>query len=933
MATVSKPNWWAGFAAFYGFTNDSATTIDSGVILSRLNTHLVPAPSQYSNHLLSTQGNSFPPTGRIDIAVLNNNHNFLAALNGSDFISGRAGDDVLYGDAGADIFHGGAGIDLIVGNNENPNSADRDTVSYLDAASGVTVILNNAITYVANDGNGSYDMLYGIEDLVGSDFNDRLEGQDNINNTLSGGLGNDRLDGGGGNDVLTGGAGDDTIYGGGGNDVIIAGQGFDRIYTGAGADRIVLDASILDNMIAHRDYIYDFQVGADKLDISALLHAVGYQGSNPIADGYIKLSVLNGDDIKVMFDADGSGSAAPQYMAIIADTPLSSFTSASLTIDAPTTLYAAVLGQSNAKGLSASGGDSESGITRLVGQLNALTDYDQVVSVLRDSGTSQPVDIAVGGTTVDGNRNLSYFPDQIWWYPDQNRPGELAIRAVDMMAQQIADLRAQGIVKPVIIWGQGEAETRLLSRASDQEGAVQRYKDATLALFDYIKDRLGDDIEFYIMETGRYNVNAAREAGESESEIQDVLEGVALVRLAQQDMAIARDDVHLAADYTDLRMLNDSDPDTYPTDVWHMDYDDREIMGDRIGQFISYDLGYTHVIRNPGPYPVHALADLTIHPGGGGGEPSGPGTVNGTAGNDSLVASASGSVITGGQGKDSITLGAGVDTVVFGADLLPDVTLHSDFIHGFQVGPGGDRLDISGLLATVGYTGDDPIADGYLRLTADGTRTTVLFDANGPGGAGARYMAKLDGVAPGDFSVEDNLILEPGSGGGGGPLISGLEIDGSSSPDLIIGTTGADIIHGLGGNDMIVGAHGSDRLYGGAGRDDFIFDVSVWEEAFGSGGGGSLPAWADIIEDFVTGAGGDRLDISLLLEEAGYTGNDAVGDGYFSVIADSSDVLARFDADGNGGDAAVTIAKLSGVAASSFSYEDNLASPSSPLTV
>jgi Ca2+-binding RTX toxin-like protein len=782
--------------------------------------------------------------------------------------------------------------------------------------------------------------LVGIENVIGSDFNDRIDGQDGINNTLIGNLGNDLMYGGSGNDTLIGGAGDDRLYGEEGADIFISGKGRDSLYLGVGADqdKIIIDASILNEISLHRDNIYEFQTGAggDKLDVSALLHAVGYTGSNPVADGYIKLTVSGGDDIKVQFDADGAGSSIAQHLVTLIDTPLASFSAAdNLVFQRPSILYAAILGQSNAKGLSTAGTDGESGVTRLKVGLAAMTDYDQVVSVLRDP-TGSPVDLAVGGTTVDGNRNTNYTADQVWWYPDENRPGEVLLRAVDLMATQIADLRAQGIVTPIIVWGQGEAETRLLGRGPDYQAAIDRYMEATYDVFDYIKARLGDDIQFYIMETGRYNVDAAREAGESENEIQMVLRGLDLLYTAQEDMALARDDIHLAANYSDLRMLHESDPVNFSTDVWHMDYDDREIMGDRLAGFIAADLGFNHVIQNPGPYPIRALADLTIHAL----DANSGSVITGTAGDDRLVGVAGGSVIsgeagadkliamggvnilTGGLGKDSITAAAGQDIIVFGANLLPDVTLNADFVNKFQAGAGGDKIDISGLLAEVGYTGTDPVADGYLRLVADGTRTKFLFDVDGTGGEGARYLTTLADVNVSNFSIADNLIIQPQNTD---PAISGLDIDGSNNSDMIIGTLADDHITALGGNDMIVAGAGVDTLYGGGGIDNFIFDASVWREIFESPPSGGLLDYADIIEDFGTGAGGDKINIDILLEEAGYTGTNPALDGYVKVSDNGNgDTLFAFDRDGAGAEQSMILAVFKNVSAPSFSFTENL---------
>lgn len=947
MAIVNKPSWWPGFSAFYGFADTPGTTIDSAQMLSRLNLHLYPAPSQYSAHLKSTQG-SAPSTARLDFIVLAAAHDFVAAQGGADYVSSGAGDDVVYGDAGHDILRGGAGNDLIVGSNEGDPATDRDTVSYSDASAGVTMFLNNRTTHVISDGHGTYDMLIGIESVIGTDFADRIDGQDGVDNTIIGGLGADHFYGGTGKDHLLGGTGDDRLYGEVGEDIINSGLGRDSIYLGVDTDvdKIVIDATIMGDIASNRDDIYEFTAGAggDKIDISTLLQDAGYTGSNPIADGYIKLGVINGDDLRIQFDPDGSGGAAAQHLVTLVDTPLASFTTNNLIINSPSILYAAILGQSNAKGLSSGGADGESGTSRLRDGLLGTTGYDEVITLQRDNGA--PINIAVGGTTVDGNRNVNYDPDQVWWYPDENRPGEVLLRAIDIMATQMADLRARGAVTPVVVWGQGEAETRLLGRGPNFEANVERYMNACYSVFDYIKARLGDDIQFYIMETGRYNVDAARNAGETEAEIALVLRGIGLLHTAQEDMALERDDIHLAANYSDLRMLHDSDPVTYPTDVWHMDYDDREIIGDRLAGFISADFGTNHVISNPGPYPVRALADLTIYPASG----DGPSVINGTNGGDRLTGAGTGSeihglagadkliatggenILEGGQGKDSITTASGRDTIVFGAELLPDVLLNADYIRGFQPGEGGDRVDISGLLAGIGYTGNDPIADGYFRLVVDGTRTKLYFDANGPGGPGLKYLATLADVNIADFSVEHNLIIRPEPPPS---VVSGLDIDGTGAPDMVIGTLGNDTIEGLNGRDMIIGGAGADTLYGGGSSDSFIFDKSVWDEVFTPPSPSAGLQYADIIEDFVTGPGGDILNIEILLDLAGYGGNNPAQDDYVNIENNGNgDAVFSFDSDGTGTDPSIALALLKNVNASSFSFDDNLSPPSgSPTTV
>ncbi len=113
---------------------------------------------------------------------------------------GRAGDDVLVGGANGDRLYGEDGI---------------DTASYAGSNAGVTVDLEAG---TGSGGDASNDRLYGIENLTGSDHDDRLTG-DSGNNRISGGAGDDVLDGGSGDDVLVGGANADIIVGGDGVDV------------------------------------------------------------------------------------------------------------------------------------------------------------------------------------------------------------------------------------------------------------------------------------------------------------------------------------------------------------------------------------------------------------------------------------------------------------------------------------------------------------------------------------------------------------------------------------------------------------------------------------------------------------------------------------------------------------------------------------------
>ncbi|CAN7632327.1 calcium-binding protein [Pararhizobium sp. LjRoot238] len=131
--------------------------------------------------------------------------------NGTDTVYAGTGDDTVYlfgeglktayGGAGDDSFFAYIGTDAIYGDQ------GVDLVNYSYANAGVTINLQG--------GRGAGDIAEGdtyrsIEDIIGSFYNDRLNGN-GAYNTISGGNGNDVIMGGAGGDELDGGADVDTL--------------------------------------------------------------------------------------------------------------------------------------------------------------------------------------------------------------------------------------------------------------------------------------------------------------------------------------------------------------------------------------------------------------------------------------------------------------------------------------------------------------------------------------------------------------------------------------------------------------------------------------------------------------------------------------------------------------------------------------------------
>ena len=173
-----------------------------------------------------------------DILAGDNGANRLDGAGGDDELRGRAGKDVLRGGAGADVLEGGRGDDVL----EGGAGADRldggpgtDWLSYAGSDARVIVDL---LERTASEGHAEGDVFTGIENVMGSDHNDRIMGNNGANH-LDGGDGDDGLWGGNGDDLIIGGNGDDwNLDGGNGNDKILGGNGIDWMNGGDGADEL-----------------------------------------------------------------------------------------------------------------------------------------------------------------------------------------------------------------------------------------------------------------------------------------------------------------------------------------------------------------------------------------------------------------------------------------------------------------------------------------------------------------------------------------------------------------------------------------------------------------------------------------------------------------------------------------------------------------------
>lgn len=205
-----------------------------------------------------------------DVTVVTTTGQTLVGTAGTDTLVGGAGADTLIGKGGADLLTGGAAGDTFVYERVSDSTAAAydiitDFQTGLDkisltgiAVNQISTIANGGATFIFAEESGTGAKLQiaanGVvqaTDITGVSTNFYMQG-DQTANTLIGGAGLDVLDGKTGNDIIVGGGGSDALFGGAGADTFRYVAASDSL-PGTGADTI-----------------FDFESGADKIDLSPI---------------------------------------------------------------------------------------------------------------------------------------------------------------------------------------------------------------------------------------------------------------------------------------------------------------------------------------------------------------------------------------------------------------------------------------------------------------------------------------------------------------------------------------------------------------------------------------------------------------------------------------------------------------------------------------
>lgn len=118
-------------------------------------------------------------------------------------------------------------------------------------------------------------------------------------------------------------------------------------------------------------------------------------------------------------------------------------------------------------------------------------------------------------------------------------------------------------------------------------------------------------------------------------------------------------------------------------------------------------------------------------------------------------------ILNGTSGKDRMTGLGGADTLTGGLNadefVYRSVTDGIDTIADFT--PGEDKIVLTALLQSLGYQGNDPLADGIIKFAASGNNTLLYIDADGTGPEPQRALILVLGVSVGSLGNAANFVF------------------------------------------------------------------------------------------------------------------------------------------------------------------------------
>jgi len=802
--------------------------------------------------------------------------NFRIVLGGSgdDTIIGNTAGDTLYGNGGnnllmgntaslnSDTFYGGTGIDTIIGS----SGATGNYMDYSSEASAVTVNLALGSAWGSSIGT---DYLTNIEVVRGGSSSNVLVAS-SANTTLYGGAGNDTLIGGAGADYLDGGAGtaDLVDYSSATGNLVVT-VGSQASGAGIGIDTLV-NVEIIkggqgnDTLVADNkgDTLYGL-TGNDTL----------YGGTgNDLLDGGIGQDMVDYHSqtagLTITLTGSGTGTATGSGIGTDLLYNIEVFTGGS-----GSDLI-------NGKNLTTS--------ATLYGYGGNNTLYGGAAADTFYGGTG--IDTIDGGTGID---TISYA-------------AETASLTANLSSGSAvgSSIGTDYLYNLEVVWGGISSDTLIANNLGDSLYGFSG-NDTLIGGTgnDLLDGGIGTDTVDYSGLTGPITlVLNGTSAGSA------VTTGYGTDTLYNIEIAVgSRGNDTLIADSLGDSLWGYSGNDTLVGGAGNDVMDGGAGTGD-VAYYAGLSSGITVTLNGTG-------AGTAITTGNGTDTLYNIEILQGSQGDDTLIADTLGDTLYGNSGNDDIFGGSGNDLLDGGSgqDILDysnqnsavlvvlngtslgsasGTSIHTDSLYNFEVVLGGSAADtiIGDALGDTlyGNAGNDTVIGGAAADTLYGGIGSNTLDGKG-GTDYLDYTAATSALTINLGSAGGTSLATAGTATNGAnftDLLINMEVVwGSSAGDTIIGNNSGDSLYGFSGNDTISGGTGNDLMDGGVGTDTLDYrsvatavTIALKGAAVGTATGTGIGT--DTLYNFEIAYGGQAADTLMASGQGdtlfGYSGGDTL---------------------------------------------------------
>lgn len=790
----------------------------------------------------------------------------LATLSGIEKIRGTDFGDELTGDAQANVLDGGLGFDVFAGNAGNDTIIGGGGQRYADmvdygqetGTQGVDLVFQAFTPGVSvhirgTDTHGNTDLLFGINQIVGSRFNDNIQGNDE-DNALSGNRGNDFLNGLNGDDELFGDDGNDTLLGFFGNDILDGGTGSNTMRGEDGNDVIFSSSAAFVGEPTGFDNIFGGS-GTDGLNLTSYETGITVVGGAQVFFGGNQVAQFEGIEYLV-----GSQGSDVIELGAFTNPPSREF----LQVYSQVGTFAQVTGQAPFTG----GGETIS-----------YARYDQAINVRLSQGETRIFGGGPGGAIITEFTNIrnvigSEFNDRM--EGGAMVPLGTSINVSELHGGDGNDTLIGLGGRNILFGDDGNDLFRITVPPFDNvsEPPIFSYDIIGGAGVDFVEfaGLFGWDIEL----TADYsNLSFFQIEGFNGSSGNDTLTGDSG---ANQFRGAGGDDRFIGLGDSDT-LIYTSGIDTFlgGTGVDTIDLSE-------FGASVRVDLSQTSgtVTTNDGPAAIGGISRVIVNTPDLDVE-----AVLGSNFSDVLVGNTAANLLNGGLGNDSVFSGDGDDVIVYGGGLDDWFGGAGSDTGNFATFQFAISVDLNNLSGTVLHRSGTDVLSGITTFLIGNMESveniigTAFSDLLVGDGADNRFtgMGGSDRFFGGQGA--DSVFGGEGSdqafgGFGNDSLVGGLTdadlgdtLDGGDGNDTVFGGAGADSVLGQIGNDQLFGGTGNDTMDGGEG-DDTLSGGRADDLMFGGNGADAMNG-GDGEDTANGGSGRDSIE--------GGTGDDVLSGG------------------------------------------------------